>query len=549
MKKLIFLFTIFAFSQQMFAQCNETNVQKVMLVGDSWAFFMGVDQTINTVFDRWGHSNYTFYTNAVLSENGAETVDFMQADKQNEIQAQLDARPEIEAVHLSLGGNDVLGDWNVNFTQFQTDSLMDTVFTRLISIIDFIKDARPGIQIFWSGYAYPNFGEVLFDAGFLQTVHPFYDTWESMGFPDFAQLNGLLNEYSSIMEAYAQADPQVDFINATGLMQYTFGQNTAISIDPGGSYPPLTAPLPAGFEDYPSPKNSMRDYGLFLDCFHLSAGGYRDFFGYHTQKFYHKFLMDDEYFLASNSDATGSVTAAGTAITDTLWLGTDSITEYRPVITFNTSTLPDAGAASASIFIRREMLEGNNPVNDQLSVLIRSGLSPETAAVIPETFDAAADISVIPCVFGDNNGNNRWIRLDLPESALPFINNSGLVQFVLATSDTLGGKSRFSGAGDTDFAPVLNVTHQLVTSIEPIEITRSSEILVFPNPAKDHVFFKSDQDKIEQVELFNQQGQLIKVSRGNNQLMRFDLSGLAKGLYIARTRTAHGTTSQRLIVQ
>lgn len=549
MKKLILLIAISAFSQQLFAQCNETNVQKVMLVGDSWAFFMGVDQTINTIFDRWGHSNYTFYTNAILSENGAETVDFMQPVKQDEIQAQLDARPEIEAVHLSLGGNDVLGDWNINFTQFQTDSLMDTVFTRLISIIDFIKAARPGIRIFWSGYAYPNFGEVLFDAGFLQTIHPFYDTWEGMGFPDFAQLNGLLNEYSSMMEAYAQADPQVDFINATGLMQHTFGQNTSLSIAPGGSFPPLTAPLPEGFEDYPSPKSSMRDYGLFLDCFHLSAEGYRDFFGYHTQKFYHKFLMDDQYFLASNSEATGSVTAAGTVISDTLWLGTDSITEYRPVMTFDTSTLPDAGAASASVFIRREILEGNNPVNDQLSLLIRSGLTPETSAVIPETFDSAADISVIPCVFGDNNGNNRWIRLDIPESALSFINNSGLLQIVLATSDTLGGKSRFSGAVDADFAPVLNVTHQVVTSSKPTDLNAQSEILVFPNPARDQVFFKSNQNKIDQVELFNQQGQQIKTSQANTQLVRLDLAGLAKGIYVARVRTLTGISSHRVIVQ
>ena len=73
MKKL--LLSILLLSQFSFysnSQCTETNENKILLVGDSWAFFMNVDQTINKVMKDWGHSNYKYYTDLVLSENGAE---------------------------------------------------------------------------------------------------------------------------------------------------------------------------------------------------------------------------------------------------------------------------------------------------------------------------------------------------------------------------------------------------------------------------------------------------------------------------------------------
>lgn len=81
-----------------------------MLVGDSRAFFMGVDQTINNIMTKWGHSNYKYFTNITLAVNGAETDDFLTPGRQDEIALQLAQNPTIEVVHLSIGGNDVLGE-------------------------------------------------------------------------------------------------------------------------------------------------------------------------------------------------------------------------------------------------------------------------------------------------------------------------------------------------------------------------------------------------------------------------------------------------------
>jgi len=98
------------FLTQAFSQCTETNQPKVLLVGDSWAWFMNTESTINNVFKAWGFSNYKFISNATLAVNGAQTDDFMKPGAQAEILNQLTNNPSIEVVHLSIGGNDFLGD-------------------------------------------------------------------------------------------------------------------------------------------------------------------------------------------------------------------------------------------------------------------------------------------------------------------------------------------------------------------------------------------------------------------------------------------------------
>lgn len=547
-KQLFFAFLIgFSFTSKSFAQCTETEVNKVLLIGDSWAFFMGVDQTFNTILERWGHSDALYYTNGTLSENGAETIDFMQADKQNEIAAQLDAQPEIEVVHLSLGGNDVLGEWNINFTQAETDSLMDLVFNRLVSIVDFIKDARPGIRIVWSGYAYPNFGQVLEDAGALQTIHPFYDTWEGMGFPTFLQLNSLLNEVSSIVESYAALDPQIDFVNATGLMQYTFGQATELSVPPGGSYPPFQAPLPLGYADYPSPKSSMRNYGVFLDCFHLSGLGYRDFIDYQTRKFYHKFFMGDQYFVAEGGPTEGSVSSGGTVSANVLKLGVSNAEETRPIFTFNTSALPDGGVSSANIFIRRESLVGPNPLENGLQVKISNPHFGSSADIEAEDFGATANATVSPCFFGTPDNNGDWIRIELPPSVLGLFDNTSTVQVMLVAPGNPDGLITFTNASDPDFAPVLSVNHNVITSAPDRFEAAAPDVTVFPNPTHDRVFVKSNSGPVVQMQLFNQHGQLIRQT--DRESVSMDLRDLPNGVYLLKIQTSNGVAVKRVIKQ
>lgn len=525
------------------AQCTETSENKVLLVGDSWAFFMGVDQTINNVFDKWGHTDSKFYTNLTIAENGAETDDFLLPSKQQEIASRLMDNPSIKVVHLSIGGNDVLGEWNINFTQAQTDSLENDVYQRLVSVMDFIKSVRPDVKILWSGYVYPNFEEVIESAAPFQTSHPFYGTWEGMGFPTFQQINDLLNHFSNSVAAYAATDPRVEFIKITGLMQYTYGQNTPLGVAPGGTYPPFTVPLPEGNPVYPSPKNSMRDYGLTRDCFHLSPGGYFDLIEYHTQKFYHKELMHDLYLLPENNAQTGSVSSTGNVST-AVKIGEESGERFAAVLSFNTTGMPDTILKKASIFLRRESLAGNNPINGNWQVKVVNGHFGTTVNVEAADYTATAGATATPCRFGSNGGDGHWVRLDLPASVLPFIKNDASTQFIISLPDATGGVVIFNDASDPDFAPVLDLTYDINTA--GIAENTANGISVYPNPSNGLLYINTQDAPVTDVQLVDVFGKVV-IHKTNVTGNSVDISSLPAGTYTLRVSTQNNIRYQRII--
>jgi len=542
-RPILFLFAALL-SIQAIGQCSEPSERKVLLVGDSWAFFMGVDQTINTVLDRWGHSNFTYFTNLTLAENGAETDDFQSAAKQNEIAAQLAANPSISVVHLSIGGNDVLGDWNVDFTQAQTDSLKDAVFARLVDVIEFIKSTRPDIHILWSGYMYPNFGEVIASAAPLSSSHPFYNTWSGMGFPTFAQLNQILIEFSDQVEAYTDADPRLDFVNVPGLMQYAFGQNSPLLIAPGGTYPPYTQPLPYGDPSYPSPRNSMRDYLLTKDCFHLSAAGYRDMISYHAQKFYQKYLMSDQYLLSEGGTRDGSVSDAG-ALSADLKMGALNGERFSTVLSFNTAGMNEPMVAKAEIFLRRESLEGTDPISGTMELRVKNGSFGTTVDVEAEDISSTPDAAGIPCRFGSNGGDGHWIKLRVPDDLLPFITDDGTTQFLLSAPDATAGVVTFSGAIDPDFAPVLNLTFGISTGVADVPVASIATPSVYPNPTNGLLTLETDGQAILGVEVLDLSGRIQM--HGAAGQFRIDLTPLPAGTYLVRMQTPQGIATHRVV--
>jgi hypothetical protein len=515
----------------------------VLLVGDSWAFFMSVDQTINNAFRKWGHSNYRYLTNAVIAENGAETDDFQRPDKRRVIDSLIQAYPSIEVIHLSIGGNDYLGDWKVSNTPAQTDSLFVRVKTRLEDVIDFLKSTRPGIKVMWGGYTYPNFNEVLTSNNPLGTNHPFYGTWQGMEFPSIFELNQLLNRVSDSMTVYANNDPQVEFFNATGLMQYTFGQTSALGIAPGGTYQPFTQPLPYGDPNYPSPRNSMRDYlGIAKDCFHLSAKGYLDMLEYHTEKFYHKYLMDDFYVVAEKNLQSGSVSSQGD-VADTLVMGKDGASSFASLITFNTSSMLDTTLAKASVFLRRKGLSGTNPISGSLQIKIKSGQIGATINVEATDYAAQTDDVSTPCLFGSNNGNDHWIRLDLPPSALAHIKQNAITQIIIEAPTAANGLVAFYDGTNPAYAPVLNLKYgQTPTSINNVE---NNSIAVYPNPASNLLTIETAGQDINSIKVFDLLGKELNGIKVNQNTV--NIAGLTNGIYVLQLEVGKDVVVRRFV--
>lgn len=547
MKILLSLLTLILFQSFINCQCSENNKVKTILIGDSWAFFMGVDQTLNNVYENWGHSDIKHYTNIDLSENGAKTIDFLKPDKQQAIVDAFDDYPEVDHVHLSIGGNDFLGNWKVSYTQQETDDLKDEVIDSLLAVIDFIKGVKPDVHIVWSGYVYTNFDEVITNF-WSPSNHPFYSTWENMEFPTNEEINEQTVYFLNELEAIFDQDPDVTFINAPGLMQNVFGQNDPLEVAPFGTYQQGDAPLPNGFSDYPSPQNSMRDYGLTKDCFHLSASGYRAMISYQTQKYYHKAFMNDAYFIALNDNSTGAV-SSNENISYSLYLGNSNGEDFATLVTFSTENEIDTTVSKARLFLRRKNQTGGNPISDSLIVRIKTNGFGGNLQIESIDFLASADEVGEPCLFGNNSGEN-WIRLDLPESFLSYITGNDETQIMILAPNTNESLIEFYDASDPEFAPVLDISYGGETLKTNSISDNTNEVKVFPNPVSSVLNISSSIEKIESITVFDLLGNKIKQTRSNNKKSyQVEVDHFKSGTYIVLIETTSGIHRNKFVKQ
>ena len=528
------------------AQCVETPTNRVILAGDSWAAFMFGDQTINEGLKNVGHSDKRFVSNVTISENGADTWDFVDGPKQDAIQDLVNANPDVDIIHMSIGGNDVLGDWNISFSQQETDSLESAVAGRLESIIDFLKTTRPGMEVFWPGYTYPNFEEVIMELGNLGDIHPFYGTWDDMGQPNFTQINTILNDFSDSVAVFVNADPRVNFVPAQGVLQYYYGQSEPLGVAPGGTYQAFEPPLPIGYPDYPSPKETMRLYaGIFTDCFHLSADAYLTFFQFQAEKYYQKALMDEFYTLSEGGTIDGSVSSNGT-VSQEVKFGEEGGNEVAAVLTFDTQGMADTTLQNANIFLRRESLVGEDPTLGNLEVRIVSGNFGGTADVEAADFMDMGDASGAPCVFGSSEEDGHWIRIDLPLEVIEQVSNNDQMQVIISAPGFTGGSMTFHDASDPERAPVLNLNYGEAQEPDGIfEANYGKELPVYPIPTTGSLTIDVSSNQLVNVEVFNIMGELVL--NPENTQNTIDITELPTGTYVLRITTEVGISTKRII--
>lgn len=537
--------TVFGFSIA-FSQCNETPVNRVLLVGDSWANFMNIDQTITDALRNSGHSDKKYTSSLAVAENGADTWDFVASGgKQQIIQDLIDANPEIDIVHLSIGGNDLLGEYHVSWDQEQVDSLLSDVGDRLTEIIEFLKSTRPGMHVFWAGYTYPNFQEVIEGNAFGASNHPFFDLWDGMGQPTALQLNQILVDYSDTLLAQAMDDPLLDFVPAQAILQHIHGQTSPLGVAPGGTFQPLEADLPYGFPEYPSNKSTMRNQIIFTDCFHLSPGAYLDMLNYQTLKFYQKFFMDDLYILSDGGMMDGSVSSSGD-VTESIMMGETGGNEVAAVLSFDTQNMADTSLGAASIFLRLESVAGINPISgNELQIKMISGNFGATANVEADDFMATADVTDIPCRFG-SNGIGKWIRIDLTDEMLMNLNNSSNTQFIVSVPGFTGGTVTFSDASDPDLAPILNLEYGESEPDGIREHIAKNELPVYPIPTTGSLTIGIGQGSLVSVDVLNILGEIVlqpEIQSGSS----INISGLPSGSYVIRITSEAGVSAKRIV--
>jgi len=88
-------------------------------------------------------------------------------------------------------------------------------------------------------------------------------------------------------------------------------------------------------------------------------------------------------------------------------------------------------------------------------------------------------------------------------------------------------------------APCLSATQELLL-VDSVQI--------YPNPAKDIVTIKSEQD-FNSVELINLEGKKVLSQKWNNEKEKqLDLSGIDGGLYLIKIESDKGVVTKKLVI-
>jgi hypothetical protein len=547
MNKFLLLTFVTLFSLSSFAQpCNTGTETKILLIGDSWANFMHLNQSINDALDNHGFTDLVQLSDNNLTSAGARTTDLLDTAMLADIRTAITDNPDLEFVHLSIGGNDVIYTWDVNFSAQATEVLLDTVFNRVERIISFIHSVNPNLEVVWSGYVYTNFSDVIGSVpGFLQSQHPYYATWSGMGFPDVITLNNLLRTFSERFEAYALQHPKVHFVKALGLMQYLYGQLTPLSVPPSGTYSPGLAAIDTGIMNYPSPAAAMITLGTIpftgvslTDCFHLNPNSFESFMDYQFDQFYMQKLMLDSTFRPQNS---GSVNQNGVSSASSK-LGNMSQVENRMFLDFNYN-LPDTGISEARLFLKRKLIQNGNVLNQASSIQVdlfpvQSGSG---AAFQAEDFATAPDTSFTVCTFGSVDKNDSWVRLDLPTAAFGIL-QYGDFQMRISATAVNDEQIDFYRHSDGDNAPILDLKYgpKVNFSVAVNETASESEIIIYPNPVTGNNFYVEN-EAVDKVEIYNANGQKINSNFDKNNFKCTILESIS-GILFVRMLDSKGRT-------
>lgn len=122
---------------------------RILVVGDSWGVAAG--PALQQVLIDNGSSDRV----ASIAVGGETAANINTPEWLQQITAALEENPDAEFVHLSLGGNDFLGNWNAFLSREQEDQLVAGILDDISAIVGHLLEQRPGLRIYWSSYDFP----------------------------------------------------------------------------------------------------------------------------------------------------------------------------------------------------------------------------------------------------------------------------------------------------------------------------------------------------------------------------------------------------------
>jgi hypothetical protein len=227
---------------------------RILVIGDSCG--VAAKPALQQVLTENGSSE----TVASIAVGGETAENINTPEWLQKITTALEENPDADFVHLSLAGNDVLGSWNVSFTQAEEDQLFDDVIEDITAIVDHILEQRPTIRIFWSSYDFPR--------PLLTVGDPIDVNNVSMRFSVLAQ---------DLADSKGDSLSYGDF-NGLTQVEYGFDGVQTSLFDPDFPIPPGDPSLPD--PQYPGPA------AAYFDLIHLTEEAYLVLAESQYQQFY-----------------------------------------------------------------------------------------------------------------------------------------------------------------------------------------------------------------------------------------------------------------------
>ena len=235
--------------------------ERILFAGDSRAHLMRVHRSLDTVLADGGIGGVTSVGESTTIP-GSTALQWNTKDYLAKLDAELDAHPSVDVVHLSLGFNDVMfrAETLMRSTPDVRDAEIDEVVNDIRAVIDHVLRRRPNAHVVVASYDYVNLIE--------KTTWSRDKAWRSQ-----IACNWVLGELEARKLALAEEDPRIHVVPSLGVMQVLFG-------DPNRGIPPQVAPWPNGYAGFPSPTATMDD------ALHLNATGYYWLAWYEAMVFY-----------------------------------------------------------------------------------------------------------------------------------------------------------------------------------------------------------------------------------------------------------------------
>lgn len=473
---------------------------RVLLAGDSWAQYMWDDNAHNIIFDKFGQAdklavgrslgsnpgaNYSGPEYAISGSEAREWVDTARYPWIANVAAELNAKPTIDSIMFSLGGNDILAgksdggyykDMDLDVPGSK-EALFATVLANSTSIVNAFTAVRPNVDVLVSSYEYPNFNvSAVYCGVYACPKRRDLSRDPNNALITDAEINAMNIDVETRRIAWTNANPRLHFDNGDGEMHYYFGDGVSApeALPHPGQSAPLYSPFPGGNPLRPSLRSNFRLNLGFIsaDPIHLNPAGYLKKVAVQTEAyFFPKFrgaISTTLQSIGGNQDGWTDGIAVGN---DTIRIGDDGTRLTHGIVSFDTSAIPaNDGIESASIYLLQDARSGSNPFTTGNLGAPRLDVAGQFGAPHVETGDATAPATATNagCFVGSANDKFYALRIDLTPAAIAAIRRDGITQFRLQFSNVDAGINRvhFSTGDALLAAPELVKTISYIDEVQ-----------------------------------------------------------------------------------